>query len=190
MAVIEVAYHQFWLLDEGCRPDPQTPVGNGLAGVAGLGVVKVWTGIATGPATVSLRALTAGPPPDEAAEWDDVVELSLAAPTGAVRAMALMADPPAELGPLTTAGPGPYRLRVHVRGRDSAPDESVSAPVEDYLLVAWPAPDEPERILRQTDSYGAQVRRSEAAAPPSPSPSPARIDALREQRRRALRGLR
>jgi hypothetical protein len=189
MAVIDVAYHQLWLLDDGCRPDPQASVGNGLVGVAGAGTVKIWTGIATGPVTVSLRALTTGPPPDETADWDDVVEVSLAAPSGAVRTMALMADPPAELGPLTTAGPGSYRLRVHVRGRDTAPDESVSTPVEEYLLVAWPAPDEPERVLRRTDSYGARVRRAETAGPSSPSPPPARTDALREQRRRALRGL-
>ncbi|PMR62161.1 hypothetical protein C1A38_05360 [Verrucosispora sp. ts21] len=152
-------------------------------------MVKIWTGKAGGPATLLLRALTADPPPDDTAGWNDVVEVSLSAPSGAVRAMALMADPPADLGPLTVAGPGSYRLRVHVRGRDAVPDESVSAPVEDYLLVAWPAPHEPERILRQTDAHGAEVRRVEAAVPSPPTPPPPRADSLREQRRRALRQL-
>ncbi|WP_016906775.1 hypothetical protein [Streptomyces xiaopingdaonensis] len=53
---------------------------------------------------------------------------------------------PYDLPILTPRGAGHYRVRVHARGRDTEPDGFVEEPVEDYLLIAWPQPPEPDVI--------------------------------------------
>ncbi len=47
---------------------------------------------------------------------------------------------PDRIPTLTAAGPGAYRIRVPVRGRDAATHAAVSDPVEQYPIIAWPAP--------------------------------------------------
>ncbi len=69
-----------------------------------------------------------------------------------------MDDPP-DLPVLTPAGPGSYRVRVHARGRDTAPDGVAEEPLEDYLLTVWPAPPRSDTVYKQTDEYGATWRR-------------------------------
>jgi hypothetical protein len=83
-----------------------------------------------------------------------------------------MSDPPAGFPVLTQAGAGGYRIRVHARGRDTAPDLVALEPVEWYLIQVWPAPPAPERVLRQTDRYGAELRQAAAAAAPPHAPAP------------------
>ncbi|MEU2726066.1 hypothetical protein [Streptomyces smyrnaeus] len=76
---------------------------------------------------------------------------------GDMHVRALMDDPP-DLPVLAPAGPGSYRVRVHARGRDIAPDGVAEEPVEDYLLIVWPAPPEPDTVHKQTDNFGAEWR--------------------------------
>jgi hypothetical protein len=47
-------------------------------------------------------------------------------------------------------------------------------PFEEYHVVAWPARPAPERIYRQSDAFGAEMRQSAAAARPAPEQ---RVDA-------------
>jgi hypothetical protein len=134
----------------------------------------IFTGIATGWVDVEVRLADAAPPAVDLDGWEEVVETSLTSASGQVRLRALMADTP-PLPVLTHDGPGTYRLRIHVRGRDTATDLSTSEIVENYLLTIWPGPEEPDRIHKQTDTYGAQLRRSAAiqgltvSTPPPPS---------------------
>jgi hypothetical protein len=176
---IDVTYHQFWLLDSGQRTRPTNAL-NGLVGVAPPGAAMIWTGIHSGSVTLSVEARAAAPETVDVAGWDEVVEVSLAAPAGHVRPAALMADVPHPFPELTAAGPGDYRIRVHARGRDENSDGVDFEPVEEYLVMAWPAPPAPERIHRQSDAFGAGMRQSAAKARPvrerQVDPVQARID--------------
>ncbi|MFJ4188167.1 hypothetical protein [Kitasatospora sp. NPDC089509] len=51
-------------------------------------------------------------------------------------------DPFLALPPLPHHGPGPYRVRVHTRGRDDGKDlgHNFGEPVEHHLIQARPAP--------------------------------------------------
>src|SRR2546430_1442456 len=114
--VIHVTYHQFWLLDSG----QSTRATNALNGVVGIarGAAMIWPGVHSGHVTLSVEARAAAPDTVDVDGWDEVVEVSLAAPAGHVRPAALMADTP-PFPEITAAGPGDYRIRVHARGRDT-----------------------------------------------------------------------
>ena len=57
-----------------------------------------------------------------------------------------------ESGPLDIP-PGSYRVRVSARGRDAGADgEFADGPVDFYLLEIWPAPPEPDLIIRSTSA--------------------------------------
>ena len=57
-------------------------------------------------------------------------------------------------------------------------------PVEEYLVVAWPAPPAPEQIHHQSDRFGAEVRQSAARARPVPE---RRVDPVRARMDEFLR---
>ncbi|MFM9692239.1 hypothetical protein [Streptomyces europaeiscabiei] len=77
--------------------------------------------------------------------------------------MAPLMDAPVDLPSLASRGPGPYRLRVHARGRDTAVDQTVvDEVVESYLLQSWPAAHQDALLVRATDAYGAHLRAQEA----------------------------
>ncbi|WP_233345885.1 hypothetical protein [Saccharomonospora iraqiensis] len=154
---LDVSHHQFFLLDDPVK-FPTDTVGrrNGLVGTA-PGAVVVLTGIHTGVVNV-IEQLHHTEPPVDVTEWDDVVEVSFEAPHGRMIATPLMTDPPPDLLTLSFHGPGPYRLRVHARGRDNAVDLAPEEVVETYLLSVWPAPVAAEVVHKQTDAYGAGIR--------------------------------
>jgi hypothetical protein len=192
VTTVDVSYHQFLLVDAGHRPDPGSVSRNGLVAVAGPGAAVVYTGISSGAVAVSVEARTTPPAAVDTDGWDEIVEVGMAAPAGRIRVAALMADPPADLADLTAAGPGPYRVRIHARGRDTAPDGVSREPVESYLIVAWPGADEAERVHRRTDRYGAGLRASMARAhqPPARPVDPHRAvidEALRRARNQRAR---
>jgi hypothetical protein len=92
-------------------------------------------------------------------EWDDVVEINLYAAAGHVRLAALMSDVPETYPLLTPTGPGHYRVRVHVRGRDTDIDGVALEPFEDYLIQTWAARPQPDIVYRATDRYGTELRQ-------------------------------
>lgn len=178
-ALVSVEAHMFFLAEEPGTADrsPVTPH-NGLVytnhpSVTTI-VTTIVTGIASGDVTVTTETRQDAPATVDLDGWEEVIDHSLPAPLGAVRILTLE-DGPADLPSLTPYGPGPYRLRVHARGRDIAYDGVTFEPVEDYHLITWPAPRTPDHIHRQTDQAGASwrlaVQRS-AARPPTPSEPP------------------
>ena len=79
-------------------------------------------------------------------QWEDVVEVSVAVPEGAHPRWATWAGE--DGGPLALP-PGTYRLRVSARGRDEGRDgEFADGVVDHYLLELWPAPAEPDAVIR------------------------------------------
>jgi hypothetical protein len=158
-AVVQVAYHQYYLRDLGLLADVPDEVftgGNGLISTP-PGVAVVHAGTHTGPVRVTIEARNHRPPEIDLERWEEVVEVSLTTDSGQVQVEEWGGPTRDDLGNLVAAGPGSYRLRVHARGRDEA-DATVPVPedpIEEHLLIAWPAAAANEAILKQTDRYGA-----------------------------------
>lgn len=150
-----VEFHQFGIgYDEGGREKVQPEPGPLVL----IGHIKptycvVYTGVASGDVRVTAHALS-GPPDvvDEARE--DVAEVSLQTePDWVMRPVGVWAPDEVPADPLDVHGPGTYRLRVHARGRDRLVDGVAFEPVEDYLVLAWPAPYEPPATVRAGSAY-------------------------------------
>jgi hypothetical protein len=157
--LVPVDYHQFWIQEPGRRRGPVSPEGNGLVVAAGPGSAMVLTGISTGRVEVEAEAMPGPPPLVDLDAWDEIVEISVSAPAGRLAVAALMDAGPVGLPRLCAEGPGFYRVRVHARGRDNAPDEASCRPVEAYRILTWPAPPGPDLAHKLTDRFGAAVRR-------------------------------
>ncbi|UNZ21334.1 hypothetical protein [Streptomyces sp. 891-h] len=156
--VVSVDYHLFELADgDDHVPFEDYAAPNGLV-FSKPGCAIVLVGASSGDVNVEVevrdRPPSGGPVTDG---WDEVVDHSVTSLTGNMHVRALMEDPP-DLPVLTPAGPGSYRVRVHARGRDIAPDGVAEEPLEDYLLVVWPAPTQPDTVHKQTDRFGADWR--------------------------------
>jgi hypothetical protein len=161
-STVQVAYSQYYLRDTAVLaeiPDDVFVDGNGLISPR-PGIAVVHTGTHTGPVRFTVQARANLPLSTDLDEWDEVVEVSLTAQGGEVLLEEWGSPTRDDLGNLVTAGPGSYRLRIHARGRDEAyalvivPEE----PLEEHLLITWPAPVGEEIILKQTDQYGAFQR--------------------------------
>jgi hypothetical protein len=149
------------------------------------GQAVICTGFNAGWVNVSVLARRNPPTLVFADDWDEIVDHTVTTATGLLRITSVLDDAP-DLPPLTAEGPGTYRLRVHARGRDTAPDGAPEDAVEDYLLIAWPAEAQPDAIHKQTDRYGADLR----AVPGTPAPSPSVATADDDERRRIRERLR
>lgn len=159
---VRVDHHMFYLLDEGAASQPPSPPANGLVG-SEPGIAIIFTGASSGHVTVTIEARLAAPEGVDLAGWDEVIDHSFHATGGHLRVTVFEGGQPG-MPPLTVAGPGVYRIRVHARGRDTAPDAVAFTPIENYLIVAWPEPFSADTAHQTQDAYGAQLR---AAAPRS-----------------------
>ncbi|MEU8802881.1 hypothetical protein [Spirillospora sp. NPDC048819] len=156
-ALTFVEYHQF-LLQAHLDPPQSWDVTNALVTPCPRAGATVHTGIAGGYVAVATEAHDQAPPV-QADVWEEVAEVTVQVPESDLVVATLDGDGP-DLPPLNTAGPGPCRVRVHARGRDTAIDAVMTEPVEHYLLQCWPAPAAPEAIHKQTDNYGAELREA------------------------------
>ncbi|WP_218905785.1 hypothetical protein [Actinomadura luteofluorescens] len=167
---LKVSDGQFYLVDTATQAALLYSGGrNGLVGVLGDGAACVCTGILEGLVRLTVQA-TQEPPPAPSGEWDEAVEVRFYSPSGRFSINGVADGPP--LGNLATAGPGPYRVRVHARGRDAGHGietvTEVSEIVEEFLIVCWPGDGDPETLLQTRDQAGIGLR----AAQPDPSTMP------------------
>jgi hypothetical protein len=184
--VIHVTHHLFLLAEEGYHPGATLPpISNGLAeSIEDCAVVH--TGVHSGLVTLRVQLMT-GPPDAVEAGWEDVVEINLRAGAGRVRVASVLGGGIPDAFPtLTPSGPGDYRVRVHVRGRDTDVDGTAVEPFEDYLVQVWAAPPQAETVYRTTDRYGAELRLLAVQAPPQAETGRAR-DAAEDERLNNLR---
>ncbi|MEU9284365.1 hypothetical protein AB0D57_06455 [Streptomyces sp. NPDC048275] len=135
---VDASYNTFWLVDTDQLPMDAGEVSNGLVAVTQPGAAVVLTGVHTGPVAVSVEARTTPPAATRAAEWDEVVEVSLESPSGHLQVASPQGYVQGELPELTAAGPGMYWLRVHAQGRSNRINGAVEESAERYLLIAWP----------------------------------------------------
>lgn len=124
------------------------------------GIAVVHAGTHTGPVRLTVQARPDPPPHIDLEQWEEVVEVSTSIEAGQVLVEEWGGPDRDDLGNLVAAGPGSYRRRMHARGRDQAHANVVApgSPIEEHLLITWPAPAADETILKQTDQYGALHR--------------------------------
>lgn len=158
---------------------------NGLCGARFPGVLAMITGLHTGSVPFEVAVFDAEPAvPDE---WEDVVEVSFAAPDRDYLLSTF--DDGADLVlPAATS----YRARYCASGMDEADQAGVRTsdePVVDrYLLQLWPAPMREDVVLRQTSqvaAYWHEVARTTAPPPPPLTPQQQASAAAREAERLA-----
>ena len=139
-ATFRISRGLFQLTDERVVPELAEPMirTGDLVVPHVAGGVTVVCGIDDGPVRVRAQVLATAPTPD-AASWEEVAETTVDAPVGSVRVVPLFDWPVADIGPLTD-GPGSYRVRVHARGRGTAPYRFVETPTEEYLIQVWREP--------------------------------------------------
>lgn len=155
-ALVFAQYHHFQIVDpQGSLADDLDSAYNGLVSASG-GAIEVTTGIHTGNVQVAVELHSQCP--DVAADWEEIAEISYHSRSREVLVTHFM-DDHADLPSLGSQGPGPYRLRVHARGRDRAVDQTpVDEVLESYLIQSWPAAHQDTLLVKATDAYGAQVR--------------------------------
>ncbi|NEC29300.1 hypothetical protein G3I20_22635 [Streptomyces sp. SID8111] len=181
---VRVDHHTFELTDSDKRVPTGFDTSNGLV-FSRPGQAVICTGISAGWVNVSVQVRRHPPAQVDADAWEEIVDHSVETTTGALRVASVMSDTPG-LPVLTPQGPGTYRVRVHARGRDTAPDGAVDEPVEEYLLIVWPAEHQPDQVHRQTDHYGAGLR-AQPSRPAPPVPMAQGDDGLRRRTRERLR---
>lgn len=124
---VQVDHHQFLLTTVDADPTDVTEEGNLIW--TGPGFIAILTGIAYGPATVTVDTV-AEQSKASLEGWEVVEETIIAAPTE-LHLMSL----DGRLAPgFTPIPPGRYRLQVHAIGRGTHADRDVTEPVESYCL--------------------------------------------------------
>ena len=149
--LIGVAYAQFYVFSDGDdAPDPLVAFAgqpNGMCGAQVPGDLFLSTGRHDGKVGMRVELLD-GPPPEDG--WEDIVEVSFTPVTSEVTLMTWHVRE----YPLSGLQAGvTYRVRYCGRGMDAA-NRIIREPqdveiVDQYLLAFWPAPAEPDRIIRQ-----------------------------------------
>jgi hypothetical protein len=154
---------------------------NGLCGAAKPGILFLITGLHSGQVGFTVELHDAPPPADQT--WQEIVEASFR-PIGqaALAGWGGMGRWPLRLAETS------YRVRYCATGMDEA-NELNFRPEEDpegdrYLLQFWPAPPEPDRVVKQTSEVAAYWHEYAREQPPPPSPEE---KAAAERRARARR---
>ncbi|WP_405668955.1 hypothetical protein OG379_40355 (plasmid) [Streptomyces sp. NBC_01166] len=166
---LEVSYGQYWIVGDvfdvtewdytgfnGLIASLNAPGGLAVAGQFAV----IMTGTETGGVFVTVDVRREPPADVDVSRWDDVVEVSLSLPGD--QPIITADGPDTGLPDLTEAQPGPFRVRVHARGRDAGYERvmvySDEAPVEEHLVIIWPATTAPEITHKLTDQVGKEIR--------------------------------
>lgn len=148
---------------------------SGIAGTMPTALL-IDAGIQSGTVTVTAESRDERPPLETphdwaaTADWDDISEVSIDAPLGMLTIAQLHYPPGTEPGPapiLSSHGPGPYRLRLHVRGRDQQYDQVADHSDVHLHIVAWPGPATASLIIKATSrcGYGLRMNEHQRTAP-------------------------
>jgi len=188
-ATVHVSDHAFGAFDQYEIPIQTADWSNGLVVAMSSGAM-VYTGIDRGNVRVTVELRDDEPSDIDPGPWDDIVEASVQSPHGELRVHLLEYGPvdlPPPLPLLSHHGPGPYRLRAYVRGRDLHFDAVREESEEDYLLLVWPADPRPALIIRATDHCGYGLRLASLKGPGQASHAGPVQPSLEQQDRARLR---
>ncbi|RFS82839.1 hypothetical protein D0T12_25805 [Actinomadura spongiicola] len=117
--------------DDG--PSFDKVIDDGLIAAVG-GTVTVLTGT-EGNLCLTVRVYRKAPPLTLKG-WEKVVEVGFDSPDGKTTVGSYSGE--TDLPPLTASGPGPYRLRLHVRGHGAPEAFFPEMPAEHHLIVVYP----------------------------------------------------
>jgi hypothetical protein len=141
----------------------------GLCGAATPGALWLSTGLHTGDVGFTVEVREQAPPLDPA--WEDVVEVSFR-PVSADSALVEWAGEDSWQLDLEETD---YRVRYCAKGMDQASERDTRMDGEPqldcYLLQFWPAPPEPDRVLKQTSRIADHWHRYARELPPPPTPA-------------------
>ncbi|GAA4095601.1 hypothetical protein [Actinomadura miaoliensis] len=137
-----------YYISDGSSPnDPfSQAIDDGLIASSGS-TAAVMTGVENDDICITVRAYRKAPPLDLKG-WDRVQEVGIDSPHGTTRLYMPM-DAPPKLPALTAAGPGPYRVRVHVRNRDAA--DLLNGPLETHLVQVFPGTSKRPVLHKNTE---------------------------------------
>ncbi|WP_229068735.1 hypothetical protein [Actinoplanes sp. DH11] len=167
-ARVHVQDHCFLIGDAGTADLPFDVLdwSSGIAGTMPTAML-VDAGIHSGTVTVAITvaaerpSLEASPEWATTDEWDDIAEVSIHLPDEDI-ALGQLQYPPAagglELPLLNSAGPGHYRFRMHVTGRDAEFEQAVEHSNVRFHVVAWPAPPSAPLVIKATSMCGYGLR--------------------------------
>lgn len=166
-AEVRVSDHSFGLFDRFEIPIETANWSTGLIVEMASGAM-IYTGIDRGRVHVTAHILSAAPDLAGLTLWDEVAEATVHAPHGELFLQQLEYGPAEALPPfppLSSAGPGSYRLRARARGRDRHFDKVRDDSGEEYLLEIWPAPPLRSLVIRATDQCGYGLRLADLTVP-------------------------
>ncbi|MFF8232102.1 hypothetical protein [Streptomyces caelestis] len=137
------------------------------------------TGLHTGEVGFTVEVHEQAPPLDPA--WEDVVEVSFR-PVSEDSALVEWAGEDSWQLDLEETD---YRVRYCAKGMDQASERDTrmdgEPQLDRYLLQFWPAPPEPDRVLKQTSRIADRWHRYARELPPPPTPAE-RAEAERQAR--------
>lgn len=153
---VEVQYGQAYIaLDgsfDGMMEDCFRGQSNGICGAAAPANLFLTTGLHTGPVGLTIALFEADPGIDTA--WDEIVEVSFAAPRGEITLVEWAAD----AGHCMALPPGSYRGRYQARAMQEGRELDTNIddePVDFYRLDIWPAAPAPDCIVKQSSDIAA-----------------------------------
>jgi len=131
----------------------------------GREAVAVLTGLYMGKIPVTAQALS-GAPGEPEDGWDVIGETDLDCPDGSIGVLDANGSDYRQFGERASAGPGHYRMRVHIRNRRQAEEQRASR--EEHHLLFWPVTEPaPPRLLTPMDEYGRIISGEDVVqAPP------------------------
>jgi hypothetical protein len=149
---INVGYGQFYVQSDDLVEPGHNFAGqsNGLCGAAEPGMLYLIAGTHTGTVGLTVDLCAAEPAADDS--WEEIVEASLTVqPDTNMLLFNWDGNAVADL-PLS---PGQYRVRYCGNNMDAASDTDAWDGADNYQLSIWPAPEEPDRVIRQTSQIAA-----------------------------------
>ena len=93
--------------------------------------------------------------------WSEIIEVTFRSRSGDLEVREWGGEPVHTFEALLLP-PGPWRLRVHARGRDegnAASGPELIEPVEEHLIQFWAGPNIGDVVVDTKDEYGKTLRR-------------------------------
>ncbi|RMI28078.1 hypothetical protein EBN03_31690 [Nocardia stercoris] len=155
---VDVHYGQIYVHSDPSSPGSELPESfagqsGGLCGAAVPGALLLMTGLHTGKVGFTVEVLDQAPALDP--EWEDVVEVSFRPRSDSSELVEFLQQNAWTLDLAEVD----YRVRYCARGMDAGREADTRVddepPVDCYLLQFWPAPAEPDRVVRQTSDAAA-----------------------------------
>ncbi|MFF8875479.1 hypothetical protein [Streptomyces massasporeus] len=152
---------------------------SGLCGAATPGFLWLNTGLHTGGVGFTVEVRDQAPPLDPV--WEEVVEVSFRPASQRSALVQWAGEDSWDLDLEQTD----HRVRYCASGMDRAKEmdtrSSDEPQLDRYLLQFWPAPPEPDRVLKETSRTAAYWHRHARTLPPPPTPAE-RAEAARRER--------